>query len=139
VTVCLDTNVFLQIFGRRQPYPAIVQALLAGRLTLAVSNEILLEYEEITRALAGPERWRDVARFLELLVEIHGNISYYEPQFRFGVITADPDDNKFCDCAITAEAEFVVTDDAHFAALRNSGYRPQPITPDDFIRLHLAK
>ena len=139
MTVCLDTNVFLQIFGRKQPYHAIVQALLTGRLTLAVSNEILLEYEEVTRALAGPERWHDVARFLELLVEIHGNINYYEPQFRFGVITPDPDDNKFCDCAIAAEADFVVTEDAHFAALKNAGYKPQPITPGDFIRLHLVE
>ncbi len=43
MTVCLDTNVFLQIFGRKQPYYPIIRALLDGRLTLAVSNEILLE------------------------------------------------------------------------------------------------
>jgi predicted nucleic acid-binding protein len=47
MTVCLDTNVFLQIFGRRQPYYPILRALLDGRLTLAVSNEILLEYAEV--------------------------------------------------------------------------------------------
>jgi hypothetical protein len=30
--------------------------LLDGRLTLAVSNEILLEYEEVTAKLSGAER-----------------------------------------------------------------------------------
>ena len=62
MTVCLDTGVFLQIFGRRQPFHPIFRALLDGRLTLAVSTEILLEYQEIITRLSGAERWRAVAR-----------------------------------------------------------------------------
>lgn len=138
MTVCLDTNVFLQIFGRKQPYHQILRALLEGRLTLAVSTEILLEYQEVTTTLSGAERWRDVESFLELLNQLHGNVRQVEPQFRFAVITQDPDDNKFCDCAIAAEADFVVTDDAHFDALNSAGYKPKRILPDEFIREHLA-
>jgi uncharacterized protein len=138
MTVCLDTNVFLQIFGRSQPYHQILRAVLDGQLTLAVSNEILLEYEEVTMKLSGAERWRDVLAWLELVDQLHGNIRQIEPQFRFTVITSDPDDNKFCDCAIAAEADFVVTDDAHFAVLKSAGYKPLPISPDEFIRVHLA-
>ena len=138
MTDCLDTNVFLQIFGRKQPYYPILHGLLDGLLTLALSTEILLEYEEVTVALSGPQRWQDVARFLESLAQLHGNIRQAEPQYRFRVIAADPDDNKFCDCAIAAEADFVVTEDAHFAALTSAGYRLQPITPDEFIRQHLS-
>ncbi len=40
MTVCLDTNVFLQIFGRKQPYHQILRALLDGRLTLAKGRHI---------------------------------------------------------------------------------------------------
>jgi putative PIN family toxin of toxin-antitoxin system len=135
--VCLDTNVFLQIFGRKQPYYPILRALLDGRLTLAVSNEILLEYEEVTVKLSGVERWRDIVAFLELLDNLHGNIRQIQPQFRFAVITQDPDDNKFCDCAIAAAADFIVTDDAHFSTLKSSGHKPKPITPQNFIEEHL--
>ena len=138
MTVCLDTNVFLQIFGRKQPYHQILRALLEGRLTLAVSNEILLEYEEVTVKLSGAERWREVEALLELLDQLHGNIRQSEPQFRFAVIAVDPDDNKFCDCAIAAEADFVVTEDAHFAALKSAGYKPKPMSPEEFIRVHLV-
>ena len=53
MTVCLDTNVFLQIFGRKQPYHQILRALLDGQLILAVSNEILLEYQEVTTKLSA--------------------------------------------------------------------------------------
>jgi len=138
MTVCLDTNDFLQIFGRKLPYHQILRALLDGRLTLAVSNEILLEYQEVTVKLSGSERWRAVEALLELLVRLHGNVRQVEPQFRFAIITADPDDNKFCDCAIAAEADFVVTDDAHFTALQSARYKPKPIAPADFIRNQLA-
>jgi uncharacterized protein len=138
MTVCLDTNVFLQIFGRKQPYHPILQALLDGRLVLALSTEILLEYQEVTVALSGQQRWEDVSRFLELLAQLHGNIRHVEPQYRLALIAVDPDDNKFCDCAIAADADFVVTEDAHFTALKSAGYKPQPITPDEFIRRHLS-
>lgn len=139
MTVCLDTNVFLQIFGRRQPHHRILRALLEGRIVMAVSNEILLEYQEVTTRLSGEERWREVERLLELLARLHGNIRLVEPQFRFAVITVDPDDNKFCDCAIAAEADYVVTDDVHFAALKTAGYRPQPIAPEKFIEKHFGE
>lgn len=55
------------------------------------------------------------------------------------IITADPDDNKFSDCAITAAADYVITEDAHFEAHRDAGYKPQTITPDEFIRKHLLQ
>ena len=138
MTVCLDTGVFLQIFGRQQPFYPILRALLDGRLTLAVSTEILLEYEEVTVKLSGIERWREVVALLELLTRLHDNIRQIEPQYRFGVVVVDPDDNKFCDCAIAGAVDFVITEDNHFAALKSAGFRPQPLTPDEFIRLHLA-
>jgi hypothetical protein len=31
-----------------------------------------------------------------------------------------------------------VTDDAHFAALKSAGYKPKPISPEEFIRVHLG-
>ena len=138
MTVCLDTGVFLQIFGRKQPFYPILRALLDGRLTLALSTEILLEYEEVTVKLSGAERWREVVGLLELLAQLHSNIRQIEPQYRLGVVAEDPDDNKFCDCAIAAGADFVVTEDSHFAVLKSAGYRPRPLTPDEFIRLHLT-
>lgn len=138
MTVCLDTGVFLQIFGRKQPFQPILRALLDGQITLAVSTEILLEYEEVTTRLSGAERWRDVAALLELLSQLHQNIQRVDPQFRFNVVSADPDDNKFCDCAIAAEANFIITEDNHFNALNSAGYKPRPITPGKFIQQFLT-
>jgi uncharacterized protein len=137
MTACLDTGVFLQIFGRKQPFHPILRALLDGRLILAVSTEILLEYQEVTTRLSGTERWRDMAALLDLLAQLHGNIRHVEPKFRFNVISNDLDDNKFCDCAIAAEANFVVTEDNDFNTLKSAGYKPKPIKPEEFIRQYL--
>jgi len=45
--------------------------------------------------------------------------------------------NTFCDCAIAAEADFIVTEDGHFDALKTAGYKPKPIKPEEFIRQYL--
>lgn len=135
--VCIDTNVLLQLFGTTRPYARIADALQQGRLELAVSNEILLEYQEILTRLSGRARWEMVWRFLEGISRLYGNVLYVEPHFRFRVITADPDDDKFVDCAIAAEADFIVTHDQHFGALQSSGYKPRPIDPLSFVSAHL--
>lgn len=135
--VCIDTNALVQLFGRNQAGRPIREALLAGRIDMAISNEILLEYEETITLLSGRTRWQQVERFLTLLFYLHANILFIEPQFRFGVIIADADDNKFSDCAIAAQADYVITSDHHFDALAGSGYKPRPISPDEFIRRHL--
>jgi uncharacterized protein len=135
--VCIDTNALIQLFGKKEAGRPIRDALLAGRIELAVSNDILLEYEETITLLSGAARWQQVERFLTLLFSLHANILFIEPQFRFGVIAADPDDNKFSDCAIAAQAEHIITSDRHFDALLRSGYKPQPIKPEDFVRRYL--
>lgn len=135
--VCIDTNALVQLFGRNQVGQPIREALLAGRIELAISTEILLEYQETITLLSGAARWHQVERFLTLLFYLHANVLFIEPHFRFAVITADPDDNKFSDCAIAAQADCIITSDRHFDALNGSGYKPRPITPEEFVRRHL--
>ena len=40
------------------------------------------------------------------------------PYFRWNLITSDPDDNKFVDCALNAGANYIVTNDKHFNRLK---------------------
>ena len=47
------------------------------------------------------------------------NVELINPEFRWGLITADPDDNKFVDCAFAAGATYIVSDDSHFNILRD--------------------
>ena len=136
--VCIDTNAVLGMFGRGAPLLVLRQALLAGRFTWALSTEILLEYEEVATREMGAAGAARMVRFIELVAQTRGAIQHVSPTFRFRAIPSDPDDDKFADCGITAGAEFVITEDRHFHALNDAGYKPKPITPEEFIRRHLG-
>ena len=46
------------------------------------------------------------------------NVVFAHPTFRFNLIAVDPDDNKFVDCAIVTNAEYIVSQDKHFNILK---------------------
>lgn len=83
---------------------------------MCVSTEILLEYEEILVRLTEDRE------FTSLVIDTITNalnVEHVTPAYRFNLITADPDDNKFVDCAITAGATFIVSNDRHFIELQH--------------------
>jgi len=138
MTVCIDTNVVLGMFGRAAPWLRLRQGLLAGEFIWALSNDILFEYEEIAAREISTAHATQIGLFIELARQTRGRIQLVTPDFRFLTIPADADDDKFADCAICAHADYIITFDKHFQPMLGSGYKPQPITPEDFIRLHLS-
>src|SRR5438067_12206163 len=122
--LCLDTNTVVQALAQQHPFHPILDAWIAGQATWAVSTSILLEYEEVLTRLSGASRWRKLARLMDLAELTSGNLLRVTPAFHFHIVTVDPDDNIFSDCAITADADFLITEDQHFAPLANAGYKP---------------
>ena len=112
--IVLDTNCLLQALPSRSPYHRVWTEVLAGRIHLCVNTEILDEYEEILAEKTTPEIAHNV---VEAIARLHTTI-YQENYIHFGLITQDVDDNKFVDCAVAADAEYIVTNDVHFAVLR---------------------
>ena len=135
--VCIDSNVMLGMFTAGHAHRPIFEAWFQGRLRWAVSTEIMLEYEEIMQRHASQTKAGAMMQIIALVNEQHGNLLQISPTFRFHLIAADADDNKFADCAIAAGADFIITGDHHFEAMRGSGHPPQPVTPEEFIRRHL--
>ena len=45
------------------------------------------------------------------------NVILVDPTYSFEIIQSDVDDNKFVDCAIVANASYIVTNDKHFRDL----------------------
>ena len=116
MTVVLDPNAMVQMFGQASPHAPLKQALLKSRLVLAVSTPILLEYEEVICRHAGRTRWEDVARIFALISLLHGTIREVTPSYRFRTIAGDAVDDAFADCTIVAHADFIIAEDRHFNA-----------------------
>lgn len=130
--VVLDTTTLLHSIPTKSKFHTIIRAFDAGQFVLVVSNEILLEYEEILKALGGPTAW---LRFCALLDAHDVDVISVDPSFCWNAIKADKDDNKFVDAAVVGDAEFIVTDDSHFSVL-NADTRlvVRPLHPLIFIK-----
>jgi putative PIN family toxin of toxin-antitoxin system len=127
----VDTNSLLQCISRRSRYHDLWLSLLDGRNTLCVSTEILEEYAEKLQQFTSNE-------FTEAALGVITNNPYtlfVTPYYHFNLISVDPDDNKFVDCAVAANAKFVVTDDGHFDVLKQIDFpKVNIIGLDDVIR-----
>ena len=88
--------------------------MMAGHISLCVNSDILSEYEEKLAEKTTPEIARNV---LEAITRLHTTV-FQQVYFHFGLIEADPDDNKFVDCAVAVDAEYIVTNDTHFNILK---------------------
>ena len=128
--IVLDTNSLIIALSSKNKYGVVWKAFLEGRYTLCVSNEILEEYVEVIGRNLSPT----LADMVAYAILLHKNVERIDPHFRFGLITADADDNKFVDCAITAGARYIVTEDHHYDVLKWKDFPGLDIIGlDDFL------
>lgn len=128
--VVLDTNCLIQALPTKSLYHKVWTDFLEGKYRLCVSNEILMEYEEILAEHTSPQ----VAHNVVEAIARHPQTYYRESYFRFHLLSdIDKDDDKFVDCAITANADYIVTEDSHFKHLKQIPF-PQlkVLTLDEF-------
>lgn len=99
---------------RKGPYHQILLDFLAGKYLLCISNEVVLEYEEILTRKVGSL----VANNIINAILASSNTIFINPQKRYQLIKSDPDDNKFVDCAISANAKYIVSQNHHYDVIR---------------------
>ena len=129
--IVLDTNCLVQMISLHSPYRPVWQAFRDGRYTLCVSNDILTEYNEILERVANAA----VAHNIVNAIARSPYTRMIDPQYRFGLIEQDPDDNKFVDCAIIAGADYIVSEDAHFRILADIPFPSVTVIRlDEFIK-----
>ena len=128
--VVLDTNCLLMAISNRNRFHRVWQAFVNGEYTLCVTNEIIEEYVEVI----GRNISTRAAEAVVYIIMTRSNVLHIDPHFRFGLVVADPDDNKFVDCAIAANAKYIVSQDHHFAVLKTIPFpRVDVITIEEFL------
>ena len=113
--IVLDTNCLIASIKRDSIYFPIWRDFIAGKYCLCFTDEILNEYEEIITQRTGSA---EVAQNIIRAILNRRNTKHIRVYFRFELIQADPDDNKFVDCAIKANAKYIVSEDHHFDVLK---------------------
>lgn len=110
----LDINVLLISLPIKSPYRPIFEAIKMGSFEMVVSNEILFEYHEKLSEKASPSVADNVIKLLLSLT----NVTRQDIPFKWGLMHNDPDDNKYADCALIANVDFLVSEDKHFNIFR---------------------
>lgn len=112
--VVIDTNCLIASISPVAGYYWLYEAFESERFDWLISNEILSEYlEKLT------ERYSEqTASLVYSIISAAPNVTFAEPYFKWQLIEADADDNKFADLAIAGSADYLVSNDKHFNILK---------------------
>jgi uncharacterized protein len=91
-----------------------------------------MEYEEVITRHMGHITAVNVLQIIENAL----NVLYINRYYAWHIIETDPDDNKFVDCAIAANAKYIVTGDRHFNIMKSIDFlKLSIITAYDFQKI----
>ena len=118
IKTVIDTNVIVSALSSKSVFHWLIKSLLEERYELYITNEILLEYEEILKVKYS----ESVANnFLIALKELP-NVHFTNVYFRWNLIVLDQDDNKFVDCYVAAGSHYLISHDTHFSLLKSIAF-----------------
>ncbi len=59
---------------------------------------------------------------MRIVLDTLENVHYIQLSYRWELIKNDPDDNKFADCVIAAQADYLISYDRHFRVLKQVSF-----------------
>ena len=110
----IDTNIIVSALSSRSAYHWLIRLLLEEKIELYVTTEIVMEYEEVLKQKYSPL----VAGYFLMALKELPNVHLIQVYYNWGLLN-DGDDNKFADCYIAANAEYLVTNDRGFNKLKS--------------------
>ena len=132
MNIVLDTNCLLMSLSRRSRYYPVWRDFVNGKYTLCITNEILAEYEEILTLKVGAQI---ASNIIQALLDLP-NTKMVQVYYHLHLISADPDDDKFVDCAFKANAKYIVTQDHHYDVLHKIPFpKIEVINIDEFLNM----
>jgi len=137
IRAVLDANVVVSGVLSGKGYPGrILAAWRDEQFHLVISEAIL---EEIGRVLRYPRiatrhQWNDAQ--LRVFIEDLTHVAILTPgELTLSAIAEDPSDNRYLECAVEGDADYIVSGDHHLLNLAH--YRGiEILTPRSFVEMH---
>jgi putative PIN family toxin of toxin-antitoxin system len=133
IRIVLDTNVIVSalVFGGLPR--AVFELVEAEQYVLFYSQSI---QAEVRRVLQDKFDW-PAPMLNEVLPVVWSTGELVVPQTEVNVVSNDPDDNRIIECALEANAYFIVSGDRHLLALR-SYHSISIVSPRQLLEAYLA-
>ena len=112
--VVLDTNILVSaiLFGGKPRL--ILDDVIAGRIDCFLSSEIL---DELNTVLQRPKFGFTASQRLDIMDELRRTCEIIQPSSELSVQITDPDDKIILECAIDANAEYIISGDTDLKRL----------------------
>jgi hypothetical protein len=102
-----DTNIIVSAILHKGRLPASLLSLaLESKVRLFVSKELLKEYERVLKRPKFKLEEKEIENLMKLIKRKSIKV---KPSKRLTTIKKDPADNRILECALEAEADFIVT------------------------------
>jgi putative PIN family toxin of toxin-antitoxin system len=133
--VTIDTNViFAGLTKQGGASGLVIDAWLAGLMTVYVSNALAYEYNDVLSRKLSEVRWLELQ---PVLAELIDRTQYTKIHFSWRPASPDPGDDLVIDCAMNAGAIVITLNIRDFQnAKRSLGL--QVMTPTEFINTVLS-
>jgi putative PIN family toxin of toxin-antitoxin system len=132
--VVVDTNVLIAgVLWQSTPH-RIIELAEEGHITLCASPAMLAEFERVLKRRKFQSRLRLRRTSLEEIMSlIMPLLELYAPSMAEGSVPLDPTDEMFIACALSANAEPLISGDDHLLGLRTYGHI-RIVSPAEFTR-----
>ena len=130
--IVLDTNVLVSgIFWGGTPF-RILEHWMSDDIEIIATPDILNEYVRVI-SFVGKKQAELRTQWIDLLTT---NMTIIEKQISLA-ISRDPDDDKFLECAVSGDVDFIVSGDDDLLTLKSIHAIPI-IKPSDFISKYFS-
>ncbi|MBU4360646.1 putative toxin-antitoxin system toxin component, PIN family [Candidatus Parcubacteria bacterium] len=111
--IVLDTNVLIDATNDDFSWTwKIIDLVLSGKIGAVASEKILREYKLIIKR--NIKRKQDKQKLEDFMARVEVILA---PK-KMNIIPDDPEDEKFVECAVEANADYIVSSDAHLLNLQ---------------------
>ncbi len=131
--IVVDTNALVSSLSSKSEFHNLIRLILNEEVSMFVTDEIMFEYEEI---LHKKYSITVAQNFLSALKEIP-TVEYVNIYFKWNLLAQDEDDNKFVDCYLAANAEYLIKNDTGYNILKSIDFpKVNLFTLEEFLTLH---
>jgi putative PIN family toxin of toxin-antitoxin system len=116
--IVLDANIFISSFFWGGNPRFVLERVITGIDELFITKEILDEIESVLRRPKFHADKEKAAYFISSIEEIGNKIV---PKSRIRNGSRDKTDNKYIECGITADVDYIISGDIHLLEIKEYG------------------
>ena len=116
--IVLDTNVLISVVVYGGNPRKILKAAISGAFGISVSETLIQELQDV---LQRPQFGLGVQFIQNTVAELTSIAEWVAPAKHHLLVKDDPSDNLVLDCAVAADADYLVTGDKHLLQLQKCG------------------